>query len=200
MCPGRLEVRLPSPPPFSLLDPWKKKKKESWNQKERREIGPSFPREAAFSQASSLLLLVDCSMTGFPLSLALLARLRSAPASNNWKTMFPFLTVKWLSAPALRLKTKTCRQKKGNQSEKRKNMEIVNQDLDGSLSLSLSTEIPIYMERDLSMNRPRLSSIRIDMSLWATTPIFICFGHVPFRSEEEGLDLSILCREVCDLC
>jgi len=79
--------------------------------------------------------------------------------------MFPFLTVKWLSAPALRLKTKTCRQKKGNQSEKRKNMEIVNQDLDGSLSLSLSTEIPIYMERDLSMNRSRLSSIRIDMSL-----------------------------------
>ncbi|KAH0676775.1 hypothetical protein KY285_024576 [Solanum tuberosum] len=33
------------------------------------------------------------------------------------------------------------------------------------VSLSLSTEIPIYMERDLSMNRPRLSSIRIDMSL-----------------------------------
>ena len=51
-------------------------------------------------------------------------------------------------------------------------MEIVIQDLDGSLSLSLSTEIPIYMERDLSMNRSRLSSIRIDMSLWATTPIF----------------------------
>lgn len=45
-----------------------------------------------------------------------------------------------------------------------KKMEIVNQDLDGSLSLSLSTEIPIYMERDLSMNRSRLSSIRIDMS------------------------------------
>lgn len=44
-------------------------------------------------------------------------------------------------------------------------MEIVIQDLDGSLSLSLSTKIPIYMERDLSMNRSRLSSIRIDMSL-----------------------------------
>lgn len=95
---------------------------------------------------------------------------------NNWKTIFPF-----------------------HLSSKRK-MEIVNQDLDGSLSLSLSTEIPIYMERDLSMNRSRLSSIRIDMSLWATTPIFICFGHVRFRSEEEGLDLSILCREGCDLC
>jgi hypothetical protein len=48
---------------------------------------------------------------------------------------------------------------------KRKKMEIVIQDLDGSLSLSLSTKIPIYMERDLSMNRSRLSSIRIDMSL-----------------------------------
>lgn len=79
-------------------------------------------------------------------------------------------------------------------------MEIVNQDLDGSLSLSLSTGIPIYMDRNLSMNRSILSSIRIDMSLWATTPIFICFGHVRFRSEEEGLDLSILCREGCDLC
>lgn len=44
-------------------------------------------------------------------------------------------------------------------------MEIVNQDLDESLSLSLSTEIPIYMERDLSMDRSRLSSIRKDMSL-----------------------------------
>ena len=28
-----------------------------------------------------------------------------------------------------------------------------------------STEIPIYMDRNLSMNRSRLSSIRIDMSL-----------------------------------
>ena len=28
----------------------------------------------------------------------------------------------------------------------------------------------------------------------------ICFGHVPWSSEEEGLDLSILCREGCDLC
>ena len=44
-------------------------------------------------------------------------------------------------------------------------MEIVNQDLDGSLSLSLSMEIPIYMDRNLSMNRSRLSSIRMDMSL-----------------------------------
>ncbi|KAK7298884.1 hypothetical protein VNO77_46319 [Canavalia gladiata] len=57
--------------------------------KERREIGPCFPREAAFSQASSLLLLVNCSMTGFPVSWALLARLRSDPASKNLKTMFP---------------------------------------------------------------------------------------------------------------
>jgi|JXWR01.1.fsa_nt_gb hypothetical protein len=31
--------------------------------KERREIGPCFPRETAFSQASSLILIVDCSMT-----------------------------------------------------------------------------------------------------------------------------------------
>nr|YP_009430359.1 orf96 [Bupleurum falcatum]YP_010035052.1 orf96 [Glycyrrhiza uralensis]ARR27491.1 orf96 [Bupleurum falcatum]QOX10075.1 orf96 [Glycyrrhiza uralensis]QVY59159.1 NADH dehydrogenase subunit 1 [Glycyrrhiza uralensis] len=54
--------------------------------KERREIGPCFPREAAFSQASSLLLLVDCSMTGFPVSWALLARLRSDPASQNLKS------------------------------------------------------------------------------------------------------------------
>lgn len=178
MCPGRSEVRLASPPPFSVLGPWKNK--ETRKKKERREIGPCFPREAAFSQASSLLLLVDCSMTGFPLSWALLARLRSDP---NWKTMFP-------------CRFKTCRQ--GNQSKKK--IEIVNQDLDGSLSLSLFTEIPIYMERNLSMNRSRLSSIRIDMSLWATTSIFICFGHVRFRSKEEGLDLSILCREGCDLC
>jgi hypothetical protein len=56
------------------------------------------------------------------------------------------------------------------------------------------------MERDLSMNLSRLSSIRIDMPLIGTTPIFICFGHVRFRSKEEGLDLSILCREECDLC
>lgn len=28
--------------------------------------------------------------------------------------------------------------------------------------------------------------------------IFICFGHVRFRSEEEGLDLSFLCR--CPTC
>ena len=28
-------------------------------------------------------------------------------------------------------------------------------------------------------------------------PIFIRFGPVHFRSEEEGLDLSILCREGC---
>lgn len=78
-------------------------------------------------------------------------------------------------------------------------MEIVIQGLDGSLSLSLSTKIQLYMDRDLSMNRSRLSSIRIDMSLMSE-PIFICFGHVRFRSEEEGLDLSILCREGCDLC
>jgi len=89
MCPGRSEVRLASPLPFSVLGPWKNK--ETRNQKERRKIGPCFPREAAFSQASSLLLLVDCSMTGFPLSWALLARLRSDPASNNWKTIFPCL-------------------------------------------------------------------------------------------------------------
>ncbi|KAH7864823.1 hypothetical protein Vadar_034282 [Vaccinium darrowii] len=38
---------------------------------------------AAFSQASSLLFLVDCSMMGFPVSWALLARLRSDPASDN---------------------------------------------------------------------------------------------------------------------
>jgi hypothetical protein len=66
--------------------------------------------------------------------------------------------------------------------------------------LSLSTEIPIYMDRNLSIHRSSLSSIWIDLSLRATTPIFICFGHVRFRSEEEGLDLSILCREGCDLC
>ena len=208
MCLGRSEVRLASPPPFSVLGPWKKK--ETRNQKERRKIGPCFPREAAFSQASSLLLLVDCSMTGFPLSWALLARLRSDPASNNWKTIFPFPMVKLFHSlaqalsdnktlPALRFKT--CRQKKRQSIRiKKKKMEIVNQDLDGSLSLSLSTEIPIYIERNLYMNRSRLFSIRIDMSLWATTPIFICFGHVRFRSEEEGLDLSILCREGCDLC
>lgn len=87
MCPGRSEVRLASPLPFSILGPWKNK--ETRNKKERREIGPCFPGEAAFSQASSLLLLVDCSMTGFPVSWALLARLRSDPASNNWKMMFP---------------------------------------------------------------------------------------------------------------
>lgn len=75
MCPGRSEVRLASPPPFSVLGPEKNK--------ERREIGPCFPGEAAFSQASSPLLLVDCSMTGSPVSWALLARLRSDPASNN---------------------------------------------------------------------------------------------------------------------
>lgn len=61
----------------------------------------------------------------------------------------------WQPCPALRFKT--CRQEK--------KMEIVIQDLDGSLSLSLSTKIPIYMEKDLSMNRSKLSSIRIDISL-----------------------------------
>lgn len=168
-----------------------KKKKINW------AMFPE-PREAAFSQASSLLLLVDCSMTGFPLSWALLARLRSDPGSNNWNKKC-LSSPYWSSSityPSLRFKT--CCQK----ILIKKKMEIVNQDLDGSLSFSLSTEIPIYMERDLSMNRFRLSSIRIDMSLslWGTTPIFICFGHVRFRSEEEGLDLSILCREGCDLC
>jgi len=74
MCPGQLEVRFASPPPFTRYGPLKK---------ERRDILPCFPREAAFSQASSLILLVDCSMTGFPVSWALLARLRSDPASNN---------------------------------------------------------------------------------------------------------------------
>lgn len=53
--------------------------------KERREIGPCFPRETAFSQASSLILLVDCSMTVWPLSWALLARLRSDQFSKNGK-------------------------------------------------------------------------------------------------------------------
>ena len=62
ICPGRSEVRLASPPPFSVLGPCNKKIKKPEIQKERREIGPSFPREAAFSQASSLLLLVDCSI------------------------------------------------------------------------------------------------------------------------------------------
>ena len=47
----------------------------------------------------------------------------------------------------------------------RKKIEIVNQDLDGSLSLSLFTEIPVYMERNLYMNQSRLSYIWIDMPL-----------------------------------
>lgn len=64
------------------------------------------------------------------------ARFVYAPTLNNWKTRFP-------------CPFKTCGQK-GNQSKK---MEIVIQGLDGSLSLSLSTKIPIYMDRDLSMNR-----------------------------------------------
>lgn len=88
-------------------------------------------------------------MTGFPVSWALPARLRS-----------DLIIEKRCFQPLV------CRQKKGNQLESRKKkMEIVNQDLDGSLSLSLPTEIPIYMDRNLSMNRSRLSSIRIDMSL-----------------------------------
>lgn len=62
----------------------------------------------------------------------------------------------FLSLPALRLKT--CCQKAINQ------MEIVNQDLDGSLSLSLSTGIPLHMDRNRSMNRSRRDSRRIDMS------------------------------------
>jgi hypothetical protein len=66
--------------------------KETRNQKERREIWTCFPREVAFSQASSLLLLVDCSMTGFLISWALLTRLRKQNA--------------------LRFKTETCRPKK----------------------------------------------------------------------------------------
>nr|CBJ23345.1 hypothetical protein [Beta vulgaris subsp. maritima] len=51
------QVRLASSPPFSVLG-----NKETRNQKERREIGPCFPREAAFSQASSRLEVEDCSM------------------------------------------------------------------------------------------------------------------------------------------
>lgn len=89
-------------------------------------------------------------MTGFPVSWALLARLRSNPIIEKRCFLADFkLFVK----------------KKAINQNQEKKMEIVNQDLDGSLSLSLSTEIPIYMERDLSMNRSRLSSIRIDMSL-----------------------------------
>ncbi|KAF4392716.1 hypothetical protein G4B88_029455 [Cannabis sativa] len=42
-----------------------------------------FPGGGFFRQASSLLLLVDCSMTGFPVSWALLARLRSDPATKT---------------------------------------------------------------------------------------------------------------------
>jgi hypothetical protein len=51
------QVRLASSPPFSVLG-----NKETRNQKERREIGPCFPREATLSQAISLLEVEDCSM------------------------------------------------------------------------------------------------------------------------------------------
>ncbi len=60
MYPGRSEVRLASPGPL-------KKNKED-------KLGPG---EAAFSQACSRLEVEDCSMTGFPISWALPARLRS---------------------------------------------------------------------------------------------------------------------------
>ena len=80
MFPSRSEVWLASPPPFSVMGPWKKK--ETRKKNERREIRPSFPREAVFSQASSLILLVDCSIMGFPVPWALLG-----PQSVIWSKM-----------------------------------------------------------------------------------------------------------------
>ena len=92
-----------------------------------------------------LLLLVDCFMTGFPLSWALLAPLFSLVFNA---TLRPSELHTWSEAEKryFLARFKTCRQKE-------KKMEIVIQDLDGSLSLSLSTKIPIYITRDLSMNR-----------------------------------------------
>ena len=74
------------------------KKKERKKKKERRKIFPCFPREAAFSQASSLLLLVDCSMTRSPVSWALLARLRSDPASNKKRRFLACIKISNLSS------------------------------------------------------------------------------------------------------
>lgn len=56
-------------------------------------------------------------MTGFPVSWALLARLRSDPASKNLKSFLLPYGRELRTLPALRFKT--CRQK-GNQSESRK--------------------------------------------------------------------------------
>lgn len=91
------QVRLASSPPFSVLG-----NKETRNQKERREIGPCFPREATFSQASSRLEVEDCSMRA---------------------SLFP-----GLCSPVYAPTQKVIIFK----------MKRVNQDLDGSLSFSLS--------------------------------------------------------------
>lgn len=75
-------------------------------------------------------------------------------------------------------------------------MEIVNQDLDGSLSLSLSTEIPIYMERDLSMNRSRLSSIRIDMSERLRRSLYVLATSVSAPKRKVWIFQSYVVRDV----
>lgn len=93
--------------------------------KERREIGPGFPRETAFSQASSMRLLVDCSMMTSFLGSARSSTLR--PIQSKWKL-----------SPCL---------KKMSQKLRRSSLSW-----SGTLSFSLSTEIPIYRERSRSMN------------------------------------------------
>lgn len=60
--------------------------------------------------------------------------------------------------------------------------------------LSIQIEIWIKIDLDYPLSGQICPYERLGRSF------FICFGHVRFRSEEEGLDLSILCREGCDLC
>lgn len=123
-----------------------------WKEKERREIGPCFPRETAFSQASSLRLLVDCSMMTSFLGSARSSTLR--PIQSKLKLAWSLRKISSSKKPLCAFFYPWG---------------------------SLSTEIPIYRERYRSMNRSRLSSIRIDMSLWATTPIFsYMFWSRPF--------------------
>jgi len=124
-----------------------KRKKRNW------AIFPERGRPLS-GQGSSLLFLVNCSLYDELSCFLGSTRPSTLRPKQELKNDVSFdIRREVFDLPALRFQT--CRQK----------MEIVNQDLDGSLSLSLSTEIPIYMERDPSMNRSRLSSIRIDMSL-----------------------------------
>lgn len=125
--------------------------------KERREIGPSFPREAALSQGSSLLFLVNCSLYDeLPCFLGSTRPPTLRPKQELKNDVSFDIRREVFDLPALRFQT--CRQKNGNSESRSRWIPIF-------ISIHGDTYLYGYVERDLSMNRSRLSSIRIDMSL-----------------------------------